>query len=105
MQQVEPFVFNKMEENSFVVWDEAGKTAVLVDPGCASQQELDVLETFLDRNALLPAAILVTHPHFDHAEKADAIAKLFGIPVAYHEADDEIFDIIVSNPPYLKKFL
>lgn len=79
MQRVKPFVFNKMKENGFVVWDEAGKTAVLVDPGCASQQELDVLETFLDQNALRPTAILVTHPHFDHVAGADRLCRNYGV--------------------------
>ena len=42
--------------------------------------------------------LVLSHPHFDHAENADAIAKKFNIPVAYHEADDEIFDNYDAQP-------
>ena len=42
--------------------------------------------------------IVLTHPHFDHAENAAAIAKQFHIPVAYQQADDEIFDNYNSQP-------
>lgn len=87
MQRIESFVFNEMKENSFVVWDEAGKSAVLVDPGCASQQELDTLEAFLDGNTLRPAAILVTHPHFDHIAGADRLSRIYGVDYLVCDAD------------------
>ena len=43
-------------------------------------------------------ALVLSHPHFDHAENAAAISKRFNIPVAYHEADDEIFDSYDAQP-------
>ena len=68
--QLRAYVFNKMAENACLVWDDADGTALLVDPGCASEAELAQLEA--DLEGLRPAAILVTHPHFDHLAGGDA---------------------------------
>ncbi len=43
-------------------------------------------------------ALVLSHPHFDHAENASAISERFDIPVAYHSADDEIFDDYDAQP-------
>ena len=42
--------------------------------------------------------IVLSHPHFDHAENADELSKYFNIPVAYNEQDDNIFDDYQSQP-------
>ena len=42
--------------------------------------------------------IVLSHPHFDHAEYADALSKKFNVPVAYNEKDDGIFDDYDSQP-------
>ncbi len=43
-------------------------------------------------------ALVLSHPHFDHAENASVISERFNIPVAYHSADDEIFDHYDAQP-------
>ena len=43
-------------------------------------------------------ALVLSHPHFDHAENASVISERFNIPVAYHSADDEIFDDYDAQP-------
>ena len=42
--------------------------------------------------------IVLSHPHFDHAENAEELSKYFNIPVAYNEKDDNIFDDYQSQP-------
>ena len=42
--------------------------------------------------------IVLSHPHFDHAENAEELSKYFNIPVAYNEQDDCIFDDYQSQP-------
>ena len=71
-----------------------GNEAILVDTSSGPS-----LQMVMDACSRYEMKLLVlTHPHFDHAENADAIAKRFGIPVAYHEADDEIFDNYDAQP-------
>ena len=73
------FVFNKMEENAYLVWDPSDGTAVLVDPGCASASELATLVETIEGEGLHPVAILVTHPHFDHIAGAAELSRRYGI--------------------------
>ena len=42
--------------------------------------------------------IVLSHPHFDHAENAEELSKYFNIPVAYNKQDDNIFDDYRSQP-------
>lgn len=73
------FVFNKMVENAYLVRDPSDGTAVLVDPGCASDSEFAELEGVIADEGLHPAAILVTHPHFDHLAGASELCRRYGI--------------------------
>ncbi|MBO4390276.1 MAG: MBL fold metallo-hydrolase [Lachnospiraceae bacterium] len=73
-----------------------GKDAILVDTSSGQSLQM-VLDECSKYNMKL---LVLTHPHFDHAENADAISRQFQIPVAYHEADDEIFDNYDAQPLY-----
>ena len=77
--QLRSFVFNKMAENAYLVWDPSDGTAVLVDPGCASARELATLKEAIEGGGLRPAAVLVTHPHVDHIVGAAELCRRYGI--------------------------
>jgi glyoxylase-like metal-dependent hydrolase (beta-lactamase superfamily II) len=96
-QQLRAYVFNKMAENACLVWDDADGTALLVDPGCASEAELAQLEA--DLEGLRPAAILVTHPHFDHLAGAAELCRRYGIECYACVLDKEL----ASRQPELRK--
>ena len=42
--------------------------------------------------------IVLTHVHFDHAENAAKLSEHFGIPVAYHAADENLFESFDNQP-------
>lgn len=71
-----------------------GKDAFLVDTGSAVGYD-KVLEECSKYNMKL---IVLTHTHFDHAENAAKLSKHFGIPVACHEADVELFESFDKQP-------
>lgn len=81
-------------DNCYIVSD--GKNAILFDTASAAnlQQVTDECSKYDMK------LIVLSHPHFDHAENADALSKKFNIPVAYNEADDGIFDDYNSQPLY-----
>ena len=81
-------------DNCYLVSD--GKNAVLFDTASG-----EYLQQVIDECSKYDLKLIVlSHPHFDHAENADALSKKFNVPVAYNEADDGIFDDYNSQPLY-----
>ena len=79
-------------DNCYIV--SHGKDAILFDTSSGAAREL-VIDECSKYNLKL---IVLSHTHFDHAENAAAISEKFGVPVAYHEADDELFDNYDAQP-------
>lgn len=73
-------------DNCYIVSE--GRNAILVDTG--SGQCLDMVIAECDKYDL--KLIVLTHVHFDHAENAVALSKRYGVPVAVHQADEELFE-------------
>ena len=72
-------------DNCYVVSN--GENAILVDTSSAAafDQVLDECNKYKMR------LIVLTHPHFDHAENAAVLAERFNIPVAGNKEDLQIF--------------
>ena len=79
-------------DNCYIV--SYGKNAILFDTSSGENKDL-VMEECSKYDLKL---LVLSHPHFDHAENAAAISEKFNIPVAYHKADDEIFDNYDAQP-------
>ena len=73
-------------DNCYLITD--GTKAILVDT--ASKQCLDQVIAECDKYEM--KLIVLTHVHFDHAENAAELSKKYGIPVAVHPKDEELFD-------------
>jgi glyoxylase-like metal-dependent hydrolase (beta-lactamase superfamily II) len=63
--KVKQFVFNMLQENTYIIYDET-KECVIIDPGCQTSVEKITLKRFLLDNNLKPKVLLNTHCHFDH---------------------------------------
>ena len=79
-------------DNCYIVSN--GKDAVLVDTASSISYE-KVLKECSRYNMRL---IVLTHVHFDHAENAKALSEHFGIPVAFHASDENLFDSFDNQP-------
>jgi hydroxyacylglutathione hydrolase len=65
MLTVKRFIFNPIQENTYVVYN--GKDAcAIIDPGCYFPEEKQSLATWLKENHLHPNILLNTHCHLDH---------------------------------------
>ena len=95
MIHIEHFTFNSFQTRCSVVWDDSGICA-FVDPGCASAAELSRLTAFTASRGLRPAAVMLTHAHFDHIYGVDALVREYGIPVYMHP--DEAYTLRNTNP-------
>lgn len=77
MIRVACMVLGPVSTNCYVLINEDSKEAVLVDPA----DHADQISSFIARNGLKPAAILLTHGHFDHIMAAAELRETYGIPV------------------------
>ena len=79
-------------DNCYLVTD--GSKAILVDT--ASKQNLDQVTAECDKYEM--KLIVLTHVHFDHAENAAELSRRYGIPVAVHRKDEELFESFDKQP-------
>lgn len=68
--------------NTWIVPGEGGRCLV-IDPGL----DAAAVQAALDGAGLAPAAVLLTHGHFDHLGGAAALQARFGVPVHLHRDD------------------
>ena len=71
------------QTNCYVVWKENEKDCVIIDPGYAGEEILEQVHHWGKR----PAAILLTHGHFDHVGGVKKIAAETGCPVYICQED------------------
>ncbi|UCD35928.1 MAG: MBL fold metallo-hydrolase [Nitrospiraceae bacterium] len=84
----ERFVVGPLEENAYVIADEATKDAIVVDPG----DESDRIIEYIRDHGLKVDAIIYTHAHFDHVGAAGDIKKETGGRVLIHRQDLEVYE-------------
>ena len=88
------FEVGSFEVNCSVLEREGG--AWIVDPGAEPER----IVAHLERAGLAPAAILLTHAHFDHIGAVNALqAKYPGLPVFLHPADVPAFTHPMNQYP------
>ena len=84
---IERSMHDQWLSNTYVVADEPGGHAVMIDAGGPVEPLLD----FLHRGQLALTHILLTHHHHDHIAELDAVLERHpGTPVLIHEAEREL---------------
>lgn len=84
MAQIKCFVFNHIEVNTYLVYDET-LSCVVIDPGMETAEENEVFTSFINRNNLKIKAVLLTHTHIDHISGMRCLYDLYKAPVYLHE--------------------
>src|SRR5262245_41743872 len=97
-------------KNGFVVSCETTREAVLIDPGDAVDELLEVIE----RGRLHVKAILLTHAHLDHVTGVGAAKEALAVPIWLHKDDlflyegaaeqGRMFGLSVDAPPPVDSF-
>jgi hydroxyacylglutathione hydrolase len=75
-------------KNGYVVACERTREAVYIDPG----DEVDELLTSIERKALRPIAILLTHAHVDHVSGVGAAKRALNVAIWMHKDDQPLYD-------------
>jgi glyoxylase-like metal-dependent hydrolase (beta-lactamase superfamily II) len=106
---VQPFFEERTFTITYVVFDEASKDAVIIDPvldydpagGRLWTESLERVAAFVDANALKPRLVLETHAHADHLSGSQWLKSRYGAPIAVsHRITEvqEVFSGILAQP-------
>lgn len=84
--RVKRLVVGIVGTNTYLVYDEETKKAVVVDPG----DRADLIREASERLKLMPEAILLTHGHFDHIMAVNELKAAWHVPVYACKKEEEI---------------
>ena len=84
---IKKLIVGPLEENTYIIGDEAVKQAIVIDPGDEPDRILEVIR----ENGLEITAVVCTHAHFDHIGAAGDIKKETGAKILLHKEDLETY--------------
>jgi len=87
---IETFTDLSFGTNTYLVWNEGSRDALLIDAGLATRMILE----FLQKEELQLEAILITHAHPDHIAGAADLAEATGADVYLHEIEIQALDMM-----------
>lgn len=82
----ETIVGGPIGTNCYVVYNDASREAVIIDPGI----EIERLKHGIDKLNVKPVAILLTHGHVDHMMSCQSAASNYSVKVYVHEDEEEL---------------
>ncbi len=89
MLNVQPFTFNPVQENTYVVYNDE-KDCCIIDPGCYFPAEEKALTDCVEANGLKPVYLLNTHCHLDHIFGNRFIHKKYGLILHLHPLEKAV---------------
>lgn len=105
---VKTFICNPFQVNSYLVYDQEGKS-VLIDPAFADDKEKDDVKAFLSGNNLQLDKVWLTHGHVDHVMGANFVKEEWGLTPQMNKQDlflleqaeefAALFNLSVQKPP------
>lgn len=93
--EVEVLVNNPWQENTVILYDETGESAV-IDCGCFGDDEENRLKVLLEQKGLRPVLLLNTHLHPDHIFGNGFMKKYYKLGTAASQADDFLIEHAVE---------
>ncbi|MBL4667877.1 MAG: MBL fold metallo-hydrolase [Flavobacteriales bacterium] len=100
MINVHYFTFNGFQENTYILSDDT-KECVIIDPGCYSNEEQQILANYISDNDLKPVKLLNTHCHIDHVLGNNFVANKYNVGLEMHEKD---LPTLHATPEYGQTF-
>lgn len=89
--KLKSFTFNQFYENTFIVSDSTND-CIIVDPGCYSNDEKNILKKYIEDNNLNPVKLINTHCHIDHILGNKFVAKTWMLNLETHQNDIELLE-------------
>jgi hydroxyacylglutathione hydrolase len=91
MLTVKGFVFSPVQENTYVLYNEAGECCI-IDPGCYYSNERNELKDFISGSQLRPKYLLNTHCHLDHVFGNKFVHDTYGLEPHIHPDEKLVMD-------------
>lgn len=115
MIKVKTLVFNPFQENTYLLFDDETKDCAIVDAGCYTPEEYQLLLKFVESNNLKPAMLINTHCHVDHVLGISQLMSKYNIPFKAHKNEDplitdavnhgKVFGFVLEQPPYPSEYI
>jgi len=96
MLQVRVFTFSPIQENTYLVYNEAGDTCI-IDPGCYDEREQKELSSYIEHQKLVPRLLLNTHCHLDHVFGLSWAAEKYSLTPHIHFSEKQMLDLAPMN--------
>lgn len=96
MLKVKAFVFNPIQENTYLLYNERGK-CIIIDPGCYYPEENEVLQAYISKSGLQCQLLLNTHCHLDHVFGNKYVAEKYGLKLHIHANEKQMLDLAPAS--------
>lgn len=90
---IHSLVLGMVQTNCYIIVNDETKETVIIDPA----DEADTISRFIEKYELKPAAVLLTHGHFDHIMAVLGLKDKYGVDVYAHELEKEVMESTIKN--------
>lgn len=85
---IKKFEFNPFPVNTYILWDEKSKEAVIIDAGCYFEEERTTLVNYITAQQLSVNHLLATHLHLDHNFGNPFVSRRFHLVLEANKGDE-----------------
>jgi hydroxyacylglutathione hydrolase len=98
MIKIHCFTFNALQENTYILADET-KECIIIDPGCYTKQEQEILKQFIADNQLDVKLLFNTHCHVDHVLGNHFVKTTYQVPLLISEQELPVLGAVTAYAP------
>ena len=93
---IKVLTFNAVQENTYVLYNESNE-CIIIDPGCYSEEEKHILQSFIESNGLRPVMLLNTHCHLDHVFGNKFVAEAYRLTLQIHKNEEAVLQMAPAS--------